>query len=233
MYREIISFGCSFTRHSHSHENPLRKNKSFIPNRGRLDVSAGRASGTILMHDTSYTIEASQILGNEHRNFAVGGSGVRDTIYTALNFVQTNPVDNVFLTIGISNFTRFDFVKLRDPYHPDGFTDITRVSNTLPKEIYAKYYDRDASKFELLTLIEMAGDYLTKKNIPHVFINTLNNEYSIKNIVNTFMFPTNTEYWTEYIHSYDSTYRMEHPNFNDHVVFGKLLANYLKHRKDI
>ena len=140
-------------------------------------------------------------------------------VYKMLYYVKNNPTDDVFITIGISDFSRFDFIK---PFW--GKKHYPR----LPQEDYAKYFDYRDAEFELLSLIEMAGLYLTKNNISHLFINTLNGEFSIKDKVNTLIFPNNSEYWIDYIQSYDDTYFSEHPNFNDHVILGKLLANKLE-----
>ena len=218
MNKKLVSFGCSFTRHSHNDENLHRRNRTIKEKRGLLDAAPINYL-EIPPNETSYTIEAAIKLKTLHENHAVGGSGVRAVIYKMLYYVKNNPTDDVFITIGISDFSRFDFIK---PFW--GKKHYPR----LPQEDYAKYFDYRDAEFELLSLIEMAGLYLTKNNVSHLFINTLNGEFSIKDKVNTLIFPNNSEYWIDYIQSYDDTYFSEHPNFNDHVILGKLLANKLE-----
>lgn len=208
--KKIVSFGCSFTEFSHNYENSKRKNKTVIESY----IIPGEPEG-----ETSFTFVAANNLNTTYENYAYGGSGVRSAIYKMLYYAKTNPIDNVYFVVGVSLFGRFDFIK--------PFSNI-RTYPSFPKEEYARYYDEKSAEFELLTLIEMAGIYLTKKNIPHVFINTCNNYYSTKDIVNTFIFPNNDEYWQKYIQSYDDSYNGNHPNFNDHVILGKLLADYMK-----
>ena len=90
-------------------------------------------------------------------------------------------------------------IRFYEPIPQDGISPpfkvrpYTHFSTIFPAEKYVRYYDPKSSEFELLTLIEMAGLYLTKKNIPHVFINTCNKYYKTRDIVNTLIFPGNHE----------------------------------------
>ena len=221
--KKLVSFGCSFTAHSHNNENLERRNRVVYGDAKPHyeEIVPG------VPNETSYTFETAYNLNTTYENFGDGGSGVRSAIYKALYYAKTNPIIDIYFIIGVSFFSRFDFVT---PFRGSwgGINAVRNPYPKFPKEDYARYYDEKSVEYEILTLIEMTSLYLNEKKIPHVFINTCNNRYSIQRICNTFMFPDNNEYWKDHIISYDDTYCGEHPNYNDHVRLGKLLANYLK-----
>jgi len=218
MINKVIAFGCSFFRHSHDNEEPWRSSKGIhtttsIPEQHKYLHYSRPIS------ETSVIEELAELLKVPSYNGSIGGSGNRAIIYRLINYIKNNDTtDNLFI-IGLSELTRFDFIK----------PSILKKWPKLSKEEYARFYDEEDVKFEISTLIELASLYLKSKNINHLFINAMNDYMSTKDICNTFIFPNGAEYWRSYIRSYDSTYRKGHPNVDDH----KRLANLLYEQLDI
>ena len=223
MVKRILSSGCSYVRHSFDEENPTRANQGDSPTRP-LTQEHEHVSCIALEKETNFTIEAGEKMKIPTICFGEPGSGNRYAIYKVIDYVEKNLKDihdlnDTFFIIGVTEFTRFDIV--RPTYHLSNWP-------RLPIEEYAKYYDRKDSEFEIKSLLKLFTLYLNSKNIPHIFINTMNNVVSIKDIVPTFIFPDGSEYWRTYIKSYDSNYRAEHPNIADHKILAKLITNKLE-----
>jgi hypothetical protein len=223
MIKRIVSTGCSFVRNSHEDENPKRANRGDTPTRPLTQLHTC-LSNIAILEETNFTVELGELMQLPSVSNGQGGSGNRYTIYKTLDLVEKGKVkEGDFILIAVTEFTRFDFV--RPSYSRDGIP-ISKWPK-LPVDEYAKYYSRVDNEFEIKTLFKMASAYLDKKGIPHMFINTMNDIVSIKDIVPTFLFPDNTEYWRTYIKNYDSTYELEHPNIADHKIFAKLLLDKL------
>lgn len=223
MIKRIVSTGCSFVRNSFEDENIKRSNIGDTPTRP-LVQSHYCLSNVAIQNETNYTIELGELMQLPTLSYGQGGSGNRYTVYKALDLIEKGIIkDGDFLLIGITEFTRYDFVR------PSYSKDDIPISKwpKLPVDEYAKYYSKKDNEFEIKTLLKIASAYLEKKGLHHMFINTMNDIVSIKDIVPTFLFPDKTEYWRSYITNYDSTYTLEHPNIADHKILAKLLLDKL------
>jgi len=220
MKRNIVSFGCSFVHSSHDDENIKRANRGDTPTNPKKQHHIAK-TGYNNGQETCFTSELGELIGTDTNNLGVGGSGIRSAIFKALHYIENN--NKAFhsnIIIGLSELSRFDFIK------PSIHLNRAKWPK-LPMEDYAKYYDKQDVVFEIETLLKLTYSYFKEKNIPVLFINTMNVDISTKDIVPTFIFPNGTEYWRDYITSYDSTYRMEHPNIADHKHLAKLLVDKL------
>ena len=221
--KNIIGFGCSFTRNSVDEENPNRLNKGDKPTRPLIQNHSWAHSQACVSHETSFIIELAEKLKVDSKNYAHGGSGVRSAIHKVIQYVDNNDTSNELIILGISTFTRFDIIR------PSfGLMGISAKYPKLSNEEYAKYYDRKDASVEITTLLKLLHVYLDYKGIEHIFINTFNYHHSTKEIIPTFIFPCGSEYWTEHIISYDKTaVERNHPNISDHKLLGKLLFDKL------
>jgi|DEB0MinimDraft_4_1074332.scaffolds.fasta_scaffold27250_2 hypothetical protein len=218
MVNKVISFGCSFIRHSHDNEEPWRPTKGIhtpisIPKQHKY------LHYTRPISETCAIEELADKLSIPSYNRCIGGSGNRAIIYRLLDYIKNNDVTNNLFIIGLSEMSRFDFIN----------PTIAKKWPKLPVEDYTKFYVEEDVKFELTTLIELTSLYLNTNNINHLFVNTMNNSFSTKDVCNTLIFPNGTEYWRDYILSYDDSYKHGHPNIDDH----KKLANIIYEQLDI
>ena len=218
MSSSITSIGCSFVRHSIDIENPKRPNSGASPTRP-LTQKHTTINQKSLNEETSFTAELGEIMNIPTTNLGIGGTGNRYAIFGLIDYIDKNKVEDTTVLIGVTELTRFDMIK---PSHH------TRKWPKLPIEIYASYYDKQDTEFEIKALFRMASAYLTSKGISHLFINTMNVDMSTKDIVPTFIFPNGSEYWRRYLTKTDSTYAYEHPNIADHQHLAKLLADKLE-----
>jgi len=210
---KIVSFGCSFVRHSHDNESKARQNcgiHTINHNNDKYNHYISSMPET----ETNFTLELGEMLGVDTENHAIGGSGVRSLSNKVIQYLDNNKVEDTFIIMGISDFSRFEFAS----------ANINDKCVKLPIEIYALYYDEDSVVFEIRGILKMLSCYLKSKNIPHLFINTLNSDYVISDVVDTLQFPSGTEFWSEHIKSYDSTYRLEHPNIDDHKKLAEIIC---------
>jgi hypothetical protein len=218
--KNIIGVGCSFVRGSADDENIRRLNRGDVPTRPlKQNHIVGPYASNSLHAQTSFIIELAELLGVDSINHSKGGSGIRSLVFKCLKYVETENTDNDFIIFGLSVFQRFEFAN----------DDILHTKwNKLPKEEYAKYYDRKDASVEITTLLKLLHVYLDYKGIEHIFINTFNYHHSTKEIIPTFIFPCGSEYWTDHIISYDKTaVERNHPNISDHKLLGKLLFDKL------
>ena len=216
--KNIIGFGCSFVRGSADDENIRRLNRGDTPTRPlKQNHIVGPYASNSLHAQTSFIIELAELLGVDSKNHSKGGSGIRSLVFKCLKYVETENTDNDFIIFGLSMFQRFEFAN----------DDILHTKwNKLPKEEYAKYYDKIGVDFELNSLLKMLHVYLDSKNIPHMFINTMH-DGDVENDLPYFIFPNGITNWREYITKHDITYEYEHPNISDHKLLGKLLFDKL------
>ena len=216
--KNIIGFGCSFVRGSMDDENIRRLNRGDTPTRPlKQNHIVGPYASNSLHAQTSFIIELAELLGVDSKNHSKGGSGIRSLVFKCLKYVETENTDNDFIIFGLSMFQRFEFAN----------DDILHTKwNKLPKEEYAKYYDKIGVDFELNSLLKMLHVYLDSKNIPHMFINTIH-DGDVENDLPYFIFPNGITNWREYITKHDITYNYEHPNISDHKLLGKLLFDQL------
>jgi hypothetical protein len=215
MKRSIVSFGCSFVRGSHDVENPRRANKGDTPTFPKIQKHE-TTTGNYRKGETCFTSELGEIEGVHTMNYGIGGTGVRSAIFKALDYIENNSrAFHSNVIIGISELSRFDFVT----------PTVHHKWPKLPEEEYAKYFNIEDVVLEIKMLLKLTYCYFKEKNIPVLFINTMNCDLSTRNIVPTFIFPNGMEHWRDYITSYDSTYRYEHPNIADHKHLAKLLVN--------
>lgn len=217
MNSTLVGIGCSFVRHSIDEENKERANigkKVDYRSRKKTHKTTVGYPET----ETSFLIEAGEMLNMNTVNLSVGGAGNRYIVFKLFEYLKTAPLNKTIVLIGITDFTRFDFIRpsYLNPKWPK-----------LDKYSYAPFYEEKDSAFEILSLYELLSTYLYSKSIKHLFINTMNMHISTKELLPTFLFPNGSEYWRNYIKSYDSNYCANHPNIDDHQILGKLIADYL------
>lgn len=217
MNSTLVGIGCSFVRHSIDGENQERANigkKVDHLNRKKIHKTNVSYPET----ETSFLIEAGEMLDMDTVNLSVGGAGNRYIVFKLFEYLKKTDLNNIIVLIGITDFTRFDFIRpsYLNPKWPK-----------LDKYSYAPFYDKLDSAFEILSLYELLSTYLDSKKIKHLFINTMNMHISTKDLLPTFLFPNGSEYWRNYIKSYDSTYGANHPNIDDHQILGKLIVDHL------
>jgi len=210
---KIVSFGCSFVRHSHDNESKVRQNRGIHTINHNND-NYNHYIRFMPKTETNFTLELGEMLGVDTENYAIGGSGVRSLSNKVIQYLDNNKVEDSFIIMGISDFSRFDFAN----------TNINDKCLKLPTEDYVEYYDEDSVVFEIRGILKMLSCYLKSKNIPHLFINTLNSDYVISNVVDTLQFPSGTEFWNDHIKSYDSTYQLKHPNIDDHKKLAEIIC---------
>jgi|TARA_R110001592_G_scaffold10354_3_gene53855 hypothetical protein len=217
--RRVVSFGCSFVRGSHNDENPNRANRVGTPTLLALKQQYHiNTSGYNNGLETCFTSELGELAKTSTNNLGIGGSGIRSAIYKALDYVENDKnASNSYVIIGISELSRFDFIR----------PSIKHKWPKLSMEEYAKYYDKEDVISEIRMLLKLTYTYFSEIDIPILFINTMNVNFSTKDIVPTFIFPNGSEYWRRYIESYDSSYAFEHPNVADHKHLARLLADKL------
>jgi len=217
--KKIVSFGCSYVRHSFDNENTERQYRGIHTINHNND-KYNHYIQFMPETETNFTIELGEMLGVDTENYARGGSGVRSLSNKVIQYLNNNKVEDTFIIMGISDFSRFDFAN----------TNINDKCPKLPIEDYVEYYDEDSVVFEIRGILKMLSCYLKSKNIPHLFINTLNRDYVISDVVDTLQFPSGTEFWCEHIKSYDSTYRLEHPNIDDHIKLSQIIYKKIKEK---
>ena len=210
---KIVSFGCSFVRHSHDNESKVRQNRGIHTINHNND-NYNHYIRFMPKTETNFTLELGEMLGVDTENYATGGSGVRSLSNKVIQYLDNNKVEDTFIIMGISDFSRFDFAN----------TNINDKCPKLPIEDYVEYYDVGSVVFEIRGILKMLSCYLKSKKIPHLFINTLNSDYVISNVVDTLQFPSGTEFWNDHIKSYDSTYQLEHPNIDDHKKLAEIIC---------
>jgi hypothetical protein len=210
---KIVSFGCSFVAHSHDNENIDRQNRG-IHTINHNNYNYNHYIRSMPETETNFTLELGEMLGVDTENYATGGSGVRSLSNKVIQYLDNNKVEDTFIIMGISDFSRFDFAN----------TNINDKCPKLPIEDYVEYYDVGSVVFEIRGILKMLSCYLKSKKIPHLFINTLNSDYVISNVVDTLQFPSGTEFWNDHIKSYDSTYQLEHPNIDDHKKLAEIIC---------
>jgi len=210
---KIVSFGCSFVAHSHDNENIDRQNRGIHTINHNND-NYNHYIRSMPETETNFTLELGEMLGVDTENYAIGGSGVRSLSNKVIQYLDNNKVEDTFIIMGISDFSRFDFAN----------TNINDKCPKLPIEDYVEYYDVGSVVFEIRGILKMLSCYLKSKKIPHLFINTLNSDYVISNVVDTLQFPSGTEFWNDHIKSYDSTYQLEHPNIDDHKKLAEIIC---------
>lgn len=213
----MVSFGCSFVRNSFDNENIDRKNRGIHTinhNNDKYNHHIRFMPET----ETNFTIELGEVLGIDSENYSIGGTGIRSMVNKVLSYIEQYDTKDIFIIMGVTEFTRLDFPN----------PNLNEKCIKLPVEEYAKYYDEDNVVFEIRGMLKMLSSYLKSKNIQHLFINTFNNDYVISDVVDTLQFPSGTEFWCEHIKSYDSTFKLEHPNIDDHIKLAKLIYKKVK-----
>lgn len=219
MKKHIVSFGCSFVDGSHEKENLNRSNIGDTPTIPKQQLHEGLKPHVRKGRETCFTSELGELVGTSTINQAIPGSGIRSAVYKALDYVENDKnAFNSYIIIGLSELSRFEFIR----------PSIKDFWPKLPKPTYAEYYDKQDVIFEIQMLLKLTYGYFKEKNIPILFINTMNVDISTKDIVPTFIFPDGSEYWRKYLTSSDPTYRYEHPNIADHKHLAKLLADKLE-----
>ena len=214
--KKVVSFGCSFVRNSIEDENKNRQNRG-IHTINHNDNKRKHHYNYMPETETNFTLELGEMLGIDSENYSIGGTGIRSMANKVLSYIEQYDTKDIFIIMGVTEFTRLDFPN----------PNLKEKCIKLPVEEYAKYYDEDNVVFEIRGILKMLSSYLKSKDISHLFINTYNHSHTISDIVDTLQFP-NSEFWVEYIESYDSTYELEHPNIDDHIKLAKLIYKKVK-----
>ena len=235
--KHIVGIGCSYTRHSIEDEEPWRPSH----NPEHID-----------RNNFSYITELANNLGATSENLSIGGIGNHHIFQKLYNHVKYNTdIESTLYVIGSTYVHRRDFphptrrdAKFSVPLYPNS---LKKVENELYKALvemwetpieeiltFAKIWwerifsEKEAYR-ELERYIETYKALVHQKNGNIVIINTCNPDNDINGTIrkNVYEFDNGITCWREYIKTYDETYGMKHPNYDDHRRLGQLLYQYI------
>jgi hypothetical protein len=231
-YSHIVASGCSFTRGYVEHENKDRIN--YNPN-----ITSGGKYG--------FVSRLAELLGCTYKNLAIGGIGIRHSIRLLYEYIDNSKEDlsDILLILGVSFPFRYDFINPLDSSkkycipqplhlanHPKFKVEKAKQFNTDPEDLqkFVEVFFKSITSTEtLLTeftqLIDIFQHYCKGKGVDLLIINMMDPDLIVPN---AFKFKDGSLTWKQYIKGYDSSYGVQHPNYDDHTRLGNLLYEYIK-----
>ena len=110
MNSTLVGIGCSFVRHSIDDENQERVNIGKKVDHLNLK-KIHKTNVSYPETETSFLIEAGEMLGMDTVNLSVGGAGNRYIVFKLFEYLKKADLNNTIVLIGITDFTRFDFIR--------------------------------------------------------------------------------------------------------------------------
>jgi hypothetical protein len=250
MYKSIYIDGCSFFNYPWEWENDKRpshnKEIAKINPKTAIDLPS-----KLQKYNFGNIIAEHYKVDNYTNNSEVGKSNesiLRDTKEYLIN----HKFDNSFMVIGLTQESRYDVPKVKDPHRSGStseytinkfyiepserqFSSLYNRKNTTIKE-YEKFNQlRHKVYFSLKHYINdleadltIINKILINNNSKLIVINNLL-DYKFSNKPYYWNIQNKYNNWQDFIKSYDIKYDMEqHPNTEDHKIFAKELINYLK-----
>lgn len=251
-FKRIISFGSSFVRDAIEHENPKR------PNHNPSLLHIGKISFTRFLAEKMdlpfYNFgNGGASLYNAFRHFYLflkhNPNLIEDTLFIwgftfadRFGFPQPNEeLKKDVLTYkvnGIDTGHEFNHVYVKKRKLPYSFQDMEQFAwiwdcsvqeaTDVARFNTERIYDRGAFEEHMRMSIEVYQNYINSITENIIYINCV--ESNMGYIPHTYRFPNGETSWRDYIRGYDSIYRGEHPNADDHKRMSELLYTHIQEK---
>lgn len=250
-FKRIISFGSSFVRDAIEHENPKRASHDpSLIHIGGISFTKFLAEKMGLPFFNFGNGGAS--LYNAFRHFYLflkhNPNLIEDTLFLwgftfadRFGFPQPNEKIKKGLLntdAGKNTGEEFNYIKVKKRKLPYSHQDMEAFAwiwdctveemPTIARFNTERIYDRGAFEEHMRMSVEIYQNYINSITENTVYINCV--ESNMGYIPNTFRFPNGETSWRSYIEGYDSTYRGEHPNADDHKRLSELLYTHIQEK---
>lgn len=230
--KHILSVGCSYTKNS-SEESDYREKSTKT---------------------TSFTKELAKKLNVPFNNLAVGGHSFHSLFFTFFEWIENNKElsKETLVVVGLTHFNRqnfwindgtahsisyhkskngsYDYLEEHLKYLSVSLEEYVTFQNVL----YRHFNNTAKQQTAEIIYMKQIEQYCKDRNIPYIIVDIPGEGYRFDYLPKwhdvldkVYTFPNGDKSWKQYISNYDKNFRLEHPNYEDHVILGNLLYEYI------